>query len=117
MKHRIFLLFLLSSFAGFAQERTKTYVSVFVPYSVTYNGSDNPNECWESVSHGVLINDGKAQHFFYLPFEVIEPIQLQAGNNELIFEVVFSDEPRDNSGLDGSVVRITQNGAVLYGDH
>lgn len=110
-----FLSFLFLLTSAYAQVETKTYTSVFVPYSVTYNGSDNPNECWESVAQGVLIKEGTTQHFFYLPYGVMDSLQQTAGTSELIFEVVFY-EPLDASGLDGSVIRITQNGTVLYSD-
>lgn len=117
MPKQIILLFavLLVTFSKLmAQTGIKTYTTEFTPHSVTYNASDNPNECLESVAWGILIKDKKNTFFFSLPFSDLENLKTMIGNNEVIVEVIFYEERAHDSDEDGNVTKITLNGTIIF---
>lgn len=106
------ILFIVSG--GFAQNGVKIYTTQFVPETITYNGSPNPNECWESVATGILIKDGASVFFFSIPEKEIEKLKQKIRKGEIIVECIFYEEPYENSGEAGVVLKITFNGEVIY---
>ena len=111
----IFTLFIILTFArAYAQEKTSVCTTKFVPKTYTYNSSPNPNECWEAVSHGILIKTKTVQGFFSFPHLLTEELKKIIDTNEVVVEVVYFDEHVDDSEEDGSVLKITMNGLILY---
>ena len=118
LKH-FFLISILcgiSFLPALAQSRTKTFTTKFIPNHVTYNGSDNPNECWESVAWGILIEEGENVYFFSMSYRDVEASKEKIGDAEVIIEVGFYDEPYSDSGEDGWVKKITLNGVIILGE-
>ncbi len=97
-----------------AQGKVTIFSSKFLPESVTYNGSPNPNECWESVAWGVRIISGRASSFFTMDYKDVEKTKEKAGDSEVLIEVAFYDEPLDGSGAEGRVIKIVLKGEVIY---
>jgi hypothetical protein len=114
MKIFAILLFTFICFGASAQEKKEIFTTKFKPQTITYNGSPNPNECWESVAHGIEIWSGKAGGFFTMPRGKMDELKTIIDTNEVIIEVVYYEEPYDDSGEDGSVLKITMNGKVIY---
>ena len=86
----------------------------FVPHQVTYNGSLNLNECWESVANGILIETKEVKGFFSLPNKVVDELERKIGDAKVFVEVLYYDEPEEGSGLTGQVKKITLKGEVLF---
>jgi hypothetical protein len=97
-----------------AQKGTETYYTKFIPETVTYNGSDNPNECWESVDWGIRIKTDKCDSFFNMDYKNIERIKKQIGDAEVQIEVIYYDKTYDKSGAVGSILKITFANEVVY---
>ena len=114
--HLLFFAFLLLSVSNTkAQTGCHAFTSNFVVHSVTYNGSDDPNECWESVAWGILIEDGKNTYFFSMPYQELMALKEKIGDAEVIIDIRFYQEPDAQTGEDGGVKKITMNGEVLFG--
>lgn len=96
------------------QQKATLYNVPFTPHSVTYNGSPNPNECWESVDWGILVPNGKTKHFFTLPNGRLDELKKQIGDERVDIEVIYFDEPVYGSGANGNVVKIVWKEEVLY---
>lgn len=94
--------------------QTAQYKTVFNPETVTYNGSDNPNECWESVEQGILIEVDGITYFFTMYARGFESLCEQLKGQEVVVDVIHSEESDYGSGADGSVQKITLNGVVVY---
>ena len=97
-----------------AQSGTKVFKSKFLPTEVTYNGSPNPNECWESVASGINIKVGKTVSFFSMAYQEIERLKEIIGNAEVQIEVIYYNEPEDGSGAKGEVKIITLNDKLIF---
>mgnify|MGYP001589733842 CR=1 FL=1 len=116
MKPAIFTLFLFLTF-GYCQGqsvevKTKVHTTKFLPRHVTYNGSPNPNECWESVAWGIEINNA----LFTLGYSVIDKLKVLIGDNEVEVKVVYYEEPIEGSGEIGRVVKLTLKGEIIYNE-
>lgn len=112
----LFFAFLLLTVSNTkAQTGCHAFTSTFIVHSVTYNGSDNPNECWESVAWGILIEDGKNTYFFSMPYQELMALKEKIGDAEVLVEVRFYQESDSDTGEDGGVKKITMNGEVLFG--
>ncbi|MBI3134025.1 MAG: hypothetical protein HYZ14_05050 [Bacteroidetes bacterium] len=109
-----FLLFLITGFPMLLMAQQAEYQTLFIPQTVTYNGSPDPNECWESVDQGILVQVGEQQLFFLLPAGVFERLKNQLVNQQVLVEVVYFDERTDESGASGSVLKITHQGVVVF---
>lgn len=114
MKQVTVLLFVIISFNAFSQAKKRTFKTKFELAHVTYNGSDNPNECWESVAWGIYINDGGVKLFFGMPYKPLHELKDKVGDAEMEVEVIFHGEPYLDSGEDGDVMCIKLNGVVIY---
>jgi hypothetical protein len=90
------------------------FKTVFQPQTITYNGSDNRNECWESVDHGVLINVAGYNRFFLLPARNYELLKNKLTNQEVFIEVIYFDEPTQDSHASGNVIKIIFNGEIVF---
>jgi hypothetical protein len=110
----LFVFFMFSLKSITAQINKKVYVTKFHPESVTYNGSPNPNECWESVAWGITIKIKKNNSFFLISYEAFEQLKEKIGESKVEIEVAFYDEPVDGSGAVGCVTKIVLDGKVLY---
>ncbi|HYG49526.1 MAG TPA: hypothetical protein VD905_01435 [Flavobacteriales bacterium] len=110
MKYSVLLILVFISMVLQAQEKRATYATKFIPYHITYNGSDDPNECWESVAYGIVVN----REYFSLPFNALEELKTKMGDAEITVEVVYYEEPYENSGEVGSVLKITLDKQVLW---
>lgn len=97
-----------------AQEKATVCTTKFVPQTYTYNASPNPNECWEAVSHGILIKADKVGGFFSIPYLKLQELKKVIDTNEVVVEVVYFEEHSYDSGEDGNVLKITLNGTVIY---
>jgi len=97
-----------------AQENTKIYLSEFHPESVTYNGSPNPNECWESVAWGIKIKTEKGSAFFLIGYQAFEELKEKIGDAKVEIEVMYLGEPDFGNGAVGFVTKIVSDGKVLY---
>jgi hypothetical protein len=106
--------FLITCEIAGAQIKTKSYTSKFLPESVTYNGSPNPNECWESVAWGIRIKTEKGKPFFSISYQAFENLKEKIGDKEVQIEVVYYNEPSDDSGAVGYVKKIIFKGEVIY---
>ena len=115
MKHILFCILLVVSLISFSQENIQTYKTKFELAQVTYNGSDNPNECWESVAWGIFVKQekGKGKWFFGMPYEPLIELEKKVGDAEMEVEIIFH-EPYDDSGEQGDVISIRLNGEVIY---
>ena len=115
----LLLLFLTSSYSQGQSISEKTYVcsTKLNPHSVTYNGSNNPNECWESVAWGIEIETEKVKGFFSLEYRVIEKLKPIIGDQEIEVEVSYYDELFESSGEIGNVVKIKLKGDIIYQIH
>jgi len=116
MIKKLFLLFIFSGFlfSNLNAQSSTTFTTKFIPHSVTYNGSDKPSQCWESVAWGILIEDGERTYFFSLPSQDLESLKETIGDQEITVEVIFYEEYDAESGEDGNVVLITLNGVVVF---
>lgn len=94
--------------------QTAEFKTIFHPQTITYNGSDNPSECWESVDQGVLINIGVSKRFFLLPAKQFESLKVKLTNQEVLIEVIYFDEPTKDSFAYGNVIKITWNGEIVF---
>ncbi len=112
MKAVILFTFLILSCAVNAQ--SVEFKTVFQPQTITYNGSDNPNECWESVDHGIMININGYNQFFILPARVCEILKTKLADQEVLIEVIYFDEPTTGSHALGNVTKITFNGEIVF---
>ncbi|MBK9590626.1 MAG: hypothetical protein IPO32_03665 [Crocinitomicaceae bacterium] len=112
MKAVILFTYLILSCAVNAQPIE--FKTVFQPETITYNGSDNPNECWESVDQGVLINVAGHNRFFLLPAQGYELLKNKLANQEVLIEVIYFDEPTQDSHASGNVTKITFNGEIVF---
>jgi hypothetical protein len=110
MKYLFILLFLTFCSSSFAQEKQVRFITKFESYNVTYNASDNPNQCWEAASWGLVIN----KLHFSLPYKMLEELKQKAGTSEMEVEVVYFDEPLDGSGDAGNVVSVKLNNEVVF---
>jgi len=97
-----------------AQVNTKIYLSEFHPEPVTYNGSPNPNECWESVAWGIKIKTTKGSAFFLIGYQAFEKLKEIIGDAKVEIEVMYFDEPDFGSGAVGCVSKIVSDGKVLF---
>jgi hypothetical protein len=112
---RLFLLCCLIVFSPSDLLSQKvTYTTPCVPHSVTYNGSDNPNECWESVDFGLLIEADGTKYFFSLSYDIYAKMKKELKDQEITVEVIFYEEPWYDSGSAGNVTKITHNGTVVF---
>jgi hypothetical protein len=109
-----FFTFLLHSNL-FAQEDKKTFHSPFTVHSVTYNGSDSPNECWESVEWGITIRELSYNLFFSMNNEDLENLRNKIKDHQVQIDVVYYDEPINGSGALGFVTKVTLDGEVIFG--
>lgn len=115
MKHILFILFLFLT-SGICEgqsveNKTGVYTTKFQPRHVTYNASDNPNECWEAVAWGIEI---ESKGFFSLEYQAIEKLKVRIGDEEVQVEVIYYDEPIEGSYEVGLVTKITLKGEVIY---
>jgi hypothetical protein len=94
--------------------QTAEFKTIFHPQTITYNGSDNPSECWESVDQGVLINIGASKRFFLLPANQFESLKAKLTNEEVWIEVIYFDEPTDDSYAFGNVTKIIWKGEIVF---
>lgn len=118
----LLLIFLLVLWYDQSRGQTvteKIYIcsTKFNPHSVTYNGSDNPNECWESVAWGILIDTDKVKGFFSLGYQEIEKLKTIIGDNEIEVQVAYYDEWLESSGEIGHVKSIKMSGEIIYPFH
>lgn len=97
-----------------AQEEVTVCTTKFVPQTYTYNSSPDPNECWESVSHGIIIKTDKVRGFFSIPYLKLEELKKVIGTNEVVVEVIYFDEYDRESGESGNVLKITMNGKLIF---
>jgi hypothetical protein len=112
MKAVILFTYLILSCSLNAQP--SEFKTVFQPQTITYNGSDNPNECWESVEQGILIDINGYDHFFLLPASEYEILKTRLTNQEVLVEVIYFDEPTEDSHAYGNVIKISYNGEVVF---
>lgn len=108
------ILFTLLILLGSANAQPTEFKTLFRPQLITYNGSDNPNECWESVDCGILINIGGYDHFFLLPTALYESLKNKLTNQEVVIEVIYFDEPTEDSYAFGNVTKITWKGETIF---
>src|SRR5688572_8726003 len=94
--------------------QTAQYKTVFKPETITYNGSDNPNECMESVEQGILIVVDGTTYFFAMHPGGFESLCEQLKGQEVVVDVIYYEESDYGSGADGAVQKITWNGVVVY---
>ncbi len=97
-----------------AQIITKVYSTKFQPETVGFNGSPDPNECWDSVAWGIKIKTENGYSFFNMGFNEIERLKPIIKNSKVQIEVNYYSEPLDGSGAVGSVLKITLKGEVIY---
>jgi len=110
---RLLLLILLNcSVTVFGQ--TVLFKTKFVPHEVTYNGSPNPNECWESVDSGILVESSGSTFFLLLPASDFERLRQMLTTEEIVVEAILDEESSSDSGARGGVVKITLNGVVIF---
>ncbi|HLP12243.1 MAG TPA: hypothetical protein VK177_09965 [Flavobacteriales bacterium] len=114
MKHILASILIVFALNAFAQTKRQIFKTKFELAHVTYNGSDNPNECWESVAWGIYINDGGGKLFFGMPYKPLHELKDKVGDAEMEVEVIFHEEPYLDSGEDGDVTCIKLNGVVIY---
>lgn len=110
-------LFLFSFFAATslsAQKENKVFTTKFTPYVVTYNGSPNPHECWESVEWGIEIKVDKSSQFFVMDNKQMDSLKIIIGDSDVQIEVMFYDKPDRDTGALGEVVKISLNGTVIW---
>lgn len=89
--------------------------STLLPHSVTYNGSDDPNECWESVDWGVLLPHKKRKGFFLMGDRDLERLRQKVSSEEILeFEVTCFAESLTGSGAIGAVLRVRRGNEVLF---
>ena len=85
---------------------------------VTYNGSENPNECKESVADGLIIKTEFGTQFFQLPFVDSETLKKDATKLIYYIEVKFYGTDKtdaiDGSLAVGSVVKVADNFKVIF---
>ena len=111
----ILIVFILySAVSAKSQEKTRVYTSKFIPESITYNGSPDPNECWESVDWGVKIKTKKTSIFVLMPYQDIEKLKTEIGDQEVKIKVDFFEEPESGSGAVGIVEEIILGDKVIY---
>ena len=114
---KLLLISVLSTFSsssGLMGQHKEVYSAKFESHSVTYNGSPNPNECWESVANGIIIKTEKEIGFFTMPNNVMESLKKKIGDAEVLIEVIYYEEPLEESGALGGVQKITLKGEVLF---
>jgi hypothetical protein len=99
-----------------AQEKSQVYSTKFIPETVTFNGSDNPNECWESVACGITIKTGKNNSFFELDFSHTEKLKKLIGEAKVQIEVIYYNEIEVKTGAVGRVSKITFQNGVIYNE-
>lgn len=114
MKTLLNIFLVLAFIQARGQEKATICKTKFKPQTYTYNASPNPNECWEAVSHGILIKTEKVNGFFSMPFLKLEELKKMIDTNEVVVEVIYFDERIEESGEDGNVLNITMNGKVIY---
>jgi hypothetical protein len=117
----IFLISLL--FASLAwidstgQSKAVKFKTRFEPHTVTYNSSDKPGECVESVDSGVLIKTGEGEAFFTMPAKEVERMKEKIQDAEVLVEVVYYsvlERADGGSGASGYVTKVTLNDEVIY---
>ena len=101
-------------FSNLNAQSSTTFTTKFITHSVTYNGSDNPSQCWEAVASGIVIEDGTKTYFFSIPVHQIGELKKQIGDLEVIVEVGFYAEPAYDSNENGWVKKITLNGKIIF---
>jgi len=108
------ILFTYLILSGAVNAQPSEFKTVFRPQTITYNGSDNPNECWESVDHGIMININGYNQFFLLPARAYKILKTKLAEQEVLIEVIYFDEPTTESYAFGNVTKITFNGEVVF---
>jgi hypothetical protein len=107
----------ITGMSALGQEKTITYKTKFEPESVTYNGSPNPNECWEAVDHGIRIKTSEGEPFFTMPSQDVQRLKERIKDAEVVVEVFYYpvlERAQNGSGASGSVVKVTQGNEVLF---
>ncbi|MBK9191389.1 MAG: hypothetical protein IPM77_07670 [Crocinitomicaceae bacterium] len=74
MRVFLVLMFCLNGYT-ICKSQTAQYKVIYTPQHITYNGSDNPNECWESVEWGLEVVHQDSILFFNLPFSVYKELE------------------------------------------
>jgi hypothetical protein len=117
MYKEFFLIVIIIIYIGTtsnAQTRTNVYSTKFIPESVTYNGSDDPNECWESVDYGIIIKVENSSLFFNMEYRDLEILKEKIGDTEVQVEVIYYDEPTSGSYSVGKVVKVSLNEEIIF---
>ena len=112
---RVSLIFIfLVAITGKAQKNSEVFTTKFVLGFVTYNGSPNPNECWEAVERGIKIKTEKTTYFFTVPNTDINKLKEKIGDSEVEITVNYFNEPLNDSEAMGCVSKITLKGEVIF---
>src|SRR5688572_702357 len=101
----------------YSQKAAATYKTKFEPALVTYNASDNPNQCWEAVEHGIRIKADKGKLFFEMPHLRISGLKEKIKDAEVVVEVVFysKEELQGRKGeARGFVRKIVMGEETIY---
>src|SRR5690349_5659870 len=94
------------------QNKTMTFQTRFEPHTVTYNGSDKPGECVESVDSGVLIKTDEGETFFTMPSKEVMRLKEKIQDAEVLIEVMYYsvlERADGGSGARGNVTKVTLN--------
>lgn len=97
---------------GMAQE--EVYTTCYEPYSITYNSSDRPGVCMESVDFGVLVYVGSRRLFFTLPAKTYFELLPLVSDQDVRLEVIYYDALSSGIMAAGSVVKITFRDTVVF---
>lgn len=109
----LFILMLLSQRAT-SQQEFITIETTFISESVTYNGSDNPNECMESVDTGIRVPAKKGTLFLLIPSPEFEMLKDKyEGKTVTIIYGLFSQSMKQ-SGAAGWVEKIIFEGEIIF---
>ena len=100
-----------------AGQNWQTCKTKFIPHSVTYNASPKPNECWEAVASGILVDTEKVKGFFSLPGRVLDDLEKIIGNEEVIIEVRYFEKQLDSNKQIAAVQKIILKCEIIYDEN
>lgn len=111
----LLLVVFICPLAAWAQSDSVTIRSTLHAHSVTYNGSEDPNECMESVAWGVILPCKNSQAFFLLDYQVLQELKQKISAEEIVqFEVAYFSERLRESHAIGAVLRVRRGNEVLF---
>ncbi|MBK8926212.1 MAG: hypothetical protein IPM74_09935 [Crocinitomicaceae bacterium] len=109
----LFTLIILNQ-SVISQQELITIETLFRSESITYNGSDNPNECMEAVDTGIRIPAKKGTLFLLIPAREFEILKNKYEGKTVTITYGLFSESIGQSGAAGWVESITFEGEIIF---